>query len=81
MQYIKAIGALRKMIVNILFWLGSYFALLQPTQAEISIIGSSDSKIKIEKIAVFDEPWALTFISQNDLLVSTQHGLQTDESH
>ena len=74
MQYIKAIGALRKMIVNILFWLGSYFALLQPTQAEISIIGSSDSKIKIEKIAVFDEPWALTFISQNDLLVSTKKG-------
>ena len=40
----------------------------------MSVIGSSNSTLKIEKIAVFDEPWALTFINQNDLLVSTKKG-------
>jgi glucose/arabinose dehydrogenase len=40
----------------------------------MSVIGSSNSTLKIEKVAVFDEPWALTFINQNDLLVSTKKG-------
>ena len=51
-----------------------YFTLPQTARAEVSIIGSSGSTIKIEKIAVFDEPWALTFINENDLLVSTKKG-------
>ena len=51
-----------------------FFYLAQNARAEVSIIGSSGSKIKIEKIAVFDEPWALTFINENDLLVSTKKG-------
>jgi hypothetical protein len=42
--------------------------------AEMSVIGSSNSTLKIEKVAVFDEPWALTFINHNDLLVSTKKG-------
>ena len=51
-----------------------YFTLPQTARAEVPIIGSSGSTIKIEKIAVFDEPWALTFINENDLLVSTKKG-------
>ena len=51
-----------------------FFYLAQNARAEVSIIGSSGSEIKIEKIAVFDEPWALTFINENDLLVSTKKG-------
>ena len=51
-----------------------YFTLPHIARAEVSIIGSSGSTIKIKKIAVFDEPWALTFINKNDLLVSTKKG-------
>ena len=61
-------------MINILVMLVCYFTLPQTTKAEVSIIGSSGSTIKIEKIAVFDEPWALTFINENDLLVSTKKG-------
>ena len=61
-------------MVNILVMLVCYFTLPQTARAEVSIIGSSGSTIKIEKIAVFDEPWALTFINANDLLVSTKKG-------
>ena len=61
-------------MVNILVMLVCYFTLPETGRAEVSIIGSSGSTIKIEKIAVFDEPWALTFINENDLLVSTKKG-------
>jgi glucose/arabinose dehydrogenase len=47
---------------------------MQSAMAEMSVIGSSNSTLKIEKVAVFDEPWALTFINQNDLLVATKKG-------
>ena len=74
MQFKKSIEVLCSFIVNILVMLICYFTLPQTARAEVSIIGSSGSTIKIEKIAVFDEPWALTFINENDLLVSTKKG-------
>ncbi|MEK9814625.1 MAG: hypothetical protein VW419_07875, partial [Paracoccaceae bacterium] len=74
MQFKKSTEVLCSFIVNILVMSVCYFTLPQTARAEVSIIGSSGSTIKIEKIAVFDEPWALTFINENDLLVSTKKG-------
>ena len=74
MQFKKSIEVLCSFMVNILVMSVCYFTLPQTARAEVSIIGSSGSTIKIEKIAVFDEPWALTFINENDLLVSTKKG-------
>ena len=74
MRFFKCIEFLRALKVYILLGLGFYFTLLQSAIAEMSVIGSSNSKLKIEKVAVFDEPWALTFINNNDLLVSTKKG-------
>jgi len=74
MRFFKCIEFLRALKVFILLGLGFYFTLLQSAIAEMSVIGSSNSTLKIEKVAVFDEPWALTFINNNDLLVSTKKG-------
>ncbi len=74
MQFKKSTEILCSFIVNILLISILYFTLYQNARAEVSIAGSSGSTIKIEKIAVFDEPWALTFINENDLLVSTKKG-------
>ena len=74
MQFNKSTEVLHSIIVNILVVLLCCFTLLNNASAEISIIGSSGSTIKIKKIAVFDEPWALTFINENELLVSTKKG-------
>ena len=74
MQFNKSTEVLRSIIVNILVVLLCYLTLLNNASAEVSIIGSSGSTIKIKKIAVFDEPWALTFINENELLVSTKKG-------
>ena len=74
MQLMKYTEILGSFIVNILVMSVCYFTLPQNARAEVSIIGSSGSTIKIEKLAVFDEPWALTFINENDLLVSTKKG-------
>ena len=74
MQFKKSTEVLCSFIVNILLISVLYFTLYQNARAEVSIAGSSGSTIKIEKIAVFDEPWALTFINENDLLVSTKKG-------
>ena len=74
MRFFIYIGFLQAFKVYVLLALGFYFILLQSAMAEMSIIGSSNSTLKIEKVAVFDEPWALTFINQNDLLVSTKKG-------
>ena len=74
MRFFKYINFLKAFKVYVLLALGSYFILLQSAMAEMSVIGSSNSTLKIEKVAVFDEPWALTFINQNDLLVSTKKG-------
>ena len=74
MQFKKSTEFIYSFIVNILVMSVCYFTLAQNARAEVSIIGSSGSIIKIEKIAVFDEPWALAFINENDLLVSTKKG-------
>ena len=74
MQFKKSTEVLCSFIVNILIISVCYFTLPHTARAEVSIIGSSGSTIKIKKIAVFDEPWALTFINKNDLLVSTKKG-------
>ena len=74
MQFKKYTEVLCSFILNILIMSVCYFTLLHTARAEVSIIGSSGSTIKIEKLAVFDEPWALTFINENDLLVSTKKG-------
>ena len=74
MRFFKYIEFLRPLKVYILIGLGFYFTLMQPVMAEMSVIGNSNSRLKIEKVAVFDEPWALTFINQNKLLVSTKKG-------
>ena len=74
MQFKKSTEVLYSFIVNILVMSVCYFNLPHTARAEVSIVGSSGSTIKIEKIAVFDEPWALTFINENDLLVSTKKG-------
>jgi glucose/arabinose dehydrogenase len=74
MRFFIYIGFLQAFKVYVLLALASYFILLQSAMAEMSVIGSSNSTLKIEKVAVFDEPWALTFINQNDLLVSTKKG-------
>ena len=74
MQFKKSTEVLCSFIVNILVMSVCYFTLYQIARAEVSIAGSSGSTIKIEKIAVFDEPWALTFINETDLLVSTKKG-------
>jgi hypothetical protein len=63
MRFFKYINFLKAFKVYVLLALGSYFILLQSALAEMSVIGSSNSTLKIEKVAVFDEPWALTFIN------------------
>ena len=74
MRFFIYIGFLQAFKVYVLLALGFYFILLQSAMAEMSVIGSSNSTLKIEKVSVFDEPWALSFINQNDLLVSTKKG-------
>ena len=74
MQFKKSTKFIYSFIVSILVISVCYFILAHTARAEVSIIGSSGSIIKIEKIAVFDEPWALAFINENDLLVSTKKG-------
>ncbi len=74
MRFFKCKEFLWALKVYILLGLGFYCTLMQSAIAEMSVIGSSNSILKIEKVAVFDEPWALTFINQNDLLVSTKKG-------
>ena len=74
MRFFKCTEFLKAFKVYVLVALGFYFILLQSAMAEMSVIGSSNSTLRIEKVAVFDEPWALTFINQNDLLVSTKKG-------
>ncbi len=58
MQFKKSTEILCSFILNILLISVLYFTLYQNARAEVSIAGSSGSTIKIEKIAVFDEPWA-----------------------
>ena len=74
MQLPKSIQILRTLNVYLLAGFGFYFTIFNTAAAEKLVIGSSKSTIKIEKIAVFDEPWALAFVSQDDLLVSTKKG-------
>ena len=74
MRFFKYIKFVKPLKLFILIGVGFYFTLMQSAMAEMSVIGSSNSTLKIEKVAVFDEPWALTFINQNDLLVSTKKG-------
>jgi hypothetical protein len=65
MRFPKGIEFVRPLKFYILIGLGFYFTLPQLAMSEMSIIGSSNSTLKIEKVAVFDEPWALTFINQD----------------
>ena len=74
MQLTKSIQVLKAMNFLLLVGFGFYFILSTAAQAETLVSGSSRSAMKIEKIAVFDEPWALTFINQDELLVSTKKG-------
>ena len=74
MRFFKCIEFVRPSKIYILIGLGFYFTLMQSVMAEISVTGTSNSTLKIERVAVFDEPWALTFINQNKLLVSTKKG-------
>ena len=74
MQLSKSRQILKALIVHIFVGYGFYFTILNAAAAETLVIGSSKSAIKIEKIAVFDEPWALIFINRDELLVSTKNG-------
>ena len=74
MQLTISIQILRAMNFHLLLGFGFYFTIFNAAIAETLVVGSSKSAIKIEKIAVFDEPWALTFLNQDELLVSTKKG-------
>ncbi len=74
MQLTKSIQILKAMIFHLFLGFGFYFIIINAATAETLVVGSSKSAIKIEKIAVFDEPWALTFINQDELVVSTKKG-------
>ena len=74
MQLTKSIQILKAKIFHLFLGFGFYFTIINTLVAETLVIGSSKNAIKIEKIAVFDEPWALTFINQDELLVSTKKG-------
>ena len=74
MQLTKSIQILRAMNFHLFVGFGLYFTIFNAAIAETLVIGSSKSAIKIEKIAAFDEPWALTFLNQDELLVSTKKG-------
>ena len=74
MQLTKSIQILKAPIFHLVLGFGFYFTIINTLVAETLVIGSSKNAIKIEKIAVFDEPWALTFINQDELLVSTKKG-------
>ena len=74
MQLTKSIQILKAPIFHLFLVFGFYFTIINTLLAETLVIGSSKNAIKIEKIAVFDEPWALTFINQDELLVSTKKG-------
>ena len=56
MRFFKCKEFLWALKVYILLGLGFYFTLMQSAIAEMSVIGSSNSILKIEKVAVFDEP-------------------------
>ena len=74
MHLMKSIKVLRALIFALLVGFGFYFTIIYAAIAETLVIGSSKNAIKIDKITVFDEPWALTFINQDELLVSTKKG-------
>ena len=74
MKLTKSMQILRVMNFHLFLGFVSYFAIFNAAVAEKLVIGSSKSTIKIEKIAVFDEPWALAFINQDELIVSTKKG-------
>ena len=70
----ESIKVLRALIFALLVGFGFYFTFINAAIAETLVIGSSKNAIKIDKITVFDEPWALTFINQDELLVATKKG-------
>ena len=70
----ESIKVLRALIFAFLVGFGFYFTIIYAAIAETLVIGSSKNAIKVDKITVFDEPWALTFINQDELLVSTKKG-------
>ena len=74
MHLMESIKVLRALIFALLVGFGFYFTLIYAAIAETLVIGSSKNAIKIDKITVLDEPWALTFINQDELLVSTKKG-------
>ena len=74
MHLMESIKVLRALIFALLVGFGFYFTIINAAIAETLVIGSSKNAIKIDKITVFDEPWALTFINQDELLVSTKKG-------
>ena len=74
MHLMESIKVLRALIFALLVGFGFYFTFINAAIAETLVIGSSKNAIKIDKITVFDEPWALTFINQDELLVSTKKG-------
>ena len=74
MHLMESIKVLRALIFALLVGFGFYFTIIYAAIAETLVIGSSKNAIKIDKITVFDEPWALTFINQDELLVSTKKG-------
>ena len=74
MHLMESIKVLRALIFALLVGFGFYFTIIYAAIAETLVIGSSKSAIKIDKITVLDEPWALTFINQDELLVSTKKG-------
>ena len=74
MQLTKSTQILKALIFHLLIGFGFYPTSFNTVVAETLVIGSSKNAIKIDKITVFDEPWALTFINQDELLVSTKKG-------
>ena len=68
MHLMESIKVLRALIFALLVGFGFYFTIIYAAIAETLVIGSSKNAIKIDKITVFDEPWALTFINQDELV-------------
>ena len=74
MQLSKSMQILSAMNFLLIVGFGFYFTISNAAKAETLISGSKKNSMKIEKIAIFDEPWALTFVNQDELLVSTKKG-------
>ena len=59
-------------IISISAFMASALFILRAEAAEIT--GSAGSVVKVEEYAVFDEPWAMTFLPDGEMLVTEKSG-------